>query len=220
MPYICKDCGNKNKFKEEGSINEVVDVQRRATRWMDENGEETDMETENIIEEEVRETKSFESDGAGVICEECGDYNVEDVSQEEWERRIEEEEPVIIAGKLTDLKNKFFGIVELKQGDKVKIKDDLVVGGRYDGIRFNSSMVALKGQTITIISRNNDIIKIKEDDGMWCWTKEMFDLSEDDKEESTKNTQIEKCDTCGKQILIFEYESNKGLCNNCVAKIN
>jgi len=73
MPYICKDCENKNNFTRiaDGTCN-YTDYQN-----INEEGDVNDSETEHE-DYDVSEYRDYE-------CKNCGSNNVEDVSQEEWD---------------------------------------------------------------------------------------------------------------------------------------
>jgi len=110
MPYLCKKCGNKTDFFEDGD--EVAEVKewRSARRDLDENGEETDYESFDVTDSETNDT-SFEVNGEGVMCSTC-EENVDDVSQEEWDNWIEgegednQEPPEPRSNKLENVKEK------------------------------------------------------------------------------------------------------------------
>lgn len=67
--------------------------------------------------------------------------------------------------------------MKYKVGDRVKVRNDLVVNETYgDGCRFRSDMARYKGQVVTI-SRVFDVdgfYKIKDDSSNWSWVDEMF----------------------------------------------
>ena len=77
--------------------------------------------------------------------------------------------------------------MKYKIGDKVKVRDDLEEGKRYlmndrsfsDAV--NSEMITFKGKEVTILANNCfGTYLIKEDNGEWHWTDEMFsDLATD-----------------------------------------
>ena len=83
MPYLCKNCGNKTSFKEFGEEVAEVTEWRNVTQYVDENGEETDMDYNDTTNSETNEAE-FNGDG-NVECCECNE-EVEDVSEEEWEQ--------------------------------------------------------------------------------------------------------------------------------------
>jgi hypothetical protein len=63
-----------------------------------------------------------------------------------------------------------------KIGDKVKIRGDLVEHMNYGENTFEDRMLEFLGEEVTIAS---EYIKgygynVKEDDGEWGWTKDMF----------------------------------------------
>lgn len=58
-------------------------------------------------------------------------------------------------------------------GDKVKVRDDLIVDTRYGKAFFVDRMKELSGKVVTIESVNEEDYKIKESN--YCWTDEMFE---------------------------------------------
>lgn len=64
-----------------------------------------------------------------------------------------------------------------KVGDKVRIREDLIIGERYNnGITFISDMAQYMGKVATItniIFGDHYIIDL--DDNNWCWADEMFE---------------------------------------------
>jgi len=117
--------------------------------------------------------------------------------------------------------------------EKVSKEDDYIFNLETDGLR----KAKLNGKGVWLEVIDDDVTTKELQDGLdrlydTLYSKfptardlvaEIVETEielEELKEESTKCNQIKNCDTCGKQILIFEYESNKGLCNNCVANIN
>jgi hypothetical protein len=67
--------------------------------------------------------------------------------------------------------------MKYKVGDKVKIREDLIIGKRYNnGITFISNMAQYMGKVATItniIFGDHYIIDL--DDNDYCWTDEMFE---------------------------------------------
>jgi hypothetical protein len=68
-----------------------------------------------------------------------------------------------------------------KIGDKVRVRDDLELGERYSMSNHNfsdfvtSEMIMFKGKEVTILDDNFcGKYRIKEDNGKWRWTDEMF----------------------------------------------
>lgn len=65
--------------------------------------------------------------------------------------------------------------MKYKVGDKVKVRNDLVVNETYgDGCRFRSDMARYKGQIVTISKVEDCFYNIKEDRYYWSWVDEMF----------------------------------------------
>lgn len=83
MPYLCKSCGNKKDFREEGA--QIADVREysSATRYLDENGNETDYETHDVEDSDTNDI-TFESNNDGIICNICHE-NADEISDEEWD---------------------------------------------------------------------------------------------------------------------------------------
>ena len=71
--------------------------------------------------------------------------------------------------------------MKYKVGDKVRVREDLVVDQRYGRDVFISEMVSFKEKIVTIKKIYTDIYTIVEDSGNWHWTDEMFSgkVSED-----------------------------------------
>lgn len=69
-------------------------------------------------------------------------------------------------------------MAKYKIGDKVKIKEDLQGGERYNGVYCNDEMTKLAGEIVTIndIDADGDY-HIKEDIYWWSWSEKMFDDS-------------------------------------------
>lgn len=71
--------------------------------------------------------------------------------------------------------------MKYKIGDKVRVRDDLEIGKWYsmNNCTFsdfvNSKMITFKGKEVTILADNCfGMYLIKEDNGEWHWTDEMF----------------------------------------------
>jgi len=86
MPYICKDCYNKTRFKQ----NQYGRCTYYCTHFIDQDGENVDTEDYEYDDHE-------ETDNDRLACRECGGEDVEEVSDDEWEAWAgpdeEEEEP-------------------------------------------------------------------------------------------------------------------------------
>lgn len=65
--------------------------------------------------------------------------------------------------------------MKYKVGDKVKVRTDLVVGGKYGGWEFTIGMSRYAGQTVTIRYRSDDYYDIKEYEPQSFWAEEMFE---------------------------------------------
>ena len=65
---------------------------------------------------------------------------------------------------------------DLKVGDKVRVRKNLRIYEVYGGQSFVDSMEQYKGEIVTIerIIRPTEY-EIREDNGHWIWTKEMFE---------------------------------------------
>ena len=75
--------------------------------------------------------------------------------------------------------------MKYKVGDKVKIREDLIVDNTYGADSYVEDMAQYKGEITTVISIT-DNNKYKLDvDSYWCWTDEMLeDVIEEDVIES------------------------------------
>lgn len=65
--------------------------------------------------------------------------------------------------------------MKYKVGDKVKIREDLIVDNVYGSDSFTEEMERYKGKTATIADIYMDKYEIDIDDGSWCWTDEMIE---------------------------------------------
>ena len=85
--------------------------------------------------------------------------------------------------------------MKYKVGDKVRIREDLVVGGNYDGSVVVDDMTDMGGNVVTI-GRVGKVhgYYIEEDPDDYCWTDEMFEPVEEEltAEEAIK-IQAEMC---------------------------
>ena len=71
--------------------------------------------------------------------------------------------------------------MKYKVGDKVRVREDLIVDQWYGNDKFCSGMYSFEGQTVTIKIVKENKYLIEEDSGKWNWTDEMFSekVSED-----------------------------------------
>ena len=70
--------------------------------------------------------------------------------------------------------------MKYKVGDKVRIREDLFAWKEYDGCYIVPSMIVFLGRTVTIhkVLENIKRYEIKEDNGAWNWTDDMFESLE------------------------------------------
>lgn len=70
--------------------------------------------------------------------------------------------------------------MKYKVGDKVRIREDLFAWKEYDGCYIVPSMIVFLGRTVTIhkVLENLKRYEIKEDNGAWNWTDDMFESLE------------------------------------------
>ena len=64
--------------------------------------------------------------------------------------------------------------MKYKVGDKVRVREDLVVNQWYGDDIFTSEMASFKGQIVTIKKIRENKYVIEEDHEDWHWTEEMF----------------------------------------------
>lgn len=69
--------------------------------------------------------------------------------------------------------------MKYKVGDKVRIREDLVMGGNYGGSVAVDDMVDMGGYVVTIERVGNLGYYIEEDPDGYCWTDEMFEPVEE-----------------------------------------
>lgn len=66
--------------------------------------------------------------------------------------------------------------MKLKVGDKVRIREDLEIGGEHCDVYVVEEMLKFAGKTVTIYEINDDGCFILKEDGQeWFWTKEMLE---------------------------------------------
>ncbi len=104
--------------------------------------------------------------------------------------------------------------MKYKVGDKVKIKEDLVVDETYGEDSFTEEMEKYKGKTATITDVHWDKYEIDIDDGSWYWTDEMLeDLNSALDEEKAQTVDVGYyLEYCGhkviKNVYIDGYDEN------------
>ena len=64
---------------------------------------------------------------------------------------------------------------KFKIGDKVRVREDLVVDKLYDGVRCNGSMAALGGELLTISCIDGNY---RVNECGFCWSNEMLEPAE------------------------------------------
>lgn len=76
--------------------------------------------------------------------------------------------------------------MKYKVGDKVRVREDLLIDKMYDGCYFTPSMTVFLGKTVTIrkVRWSINRYEIKEDHGAWNWNDEMFESLESEKVEN------------------------------------
>jgi len=79
--------------------------------------------------------------------------------------------------------------MKYKVGDKVKVRDDLMVGNCYSYYAYCGNMVNFRGKTVTIKTVAYDFYRIEEDRQTSYWTDGMFEDVED-----TDNTNIDEAE--------------------------
>lgn len=104
--------------------------------------------------------------------------------------------------------------MKYKVGDKVKIREDLVVDETYGEDSFTEEMEQYKGKTATITDVYWGKYEIDIDDGSWCWTDEMLeDLNSALDEEKAQTVDVGYyLEYCGhkviKNVYIDGYDDN------------
>lgn len=70
--------------------------------------------------------------------------------------------------------------MRFKTGDKVLLKDNLIVNSCYDEITYNKEMDKYNNQILTIkrVINQDTIYEIEEDEQMWDWGESMFEKVE------------------------------------------
>ena len=82
--------------------------------------------------------------------------------------------------------------MKYKVGDKVRVREDLIVDQWYGEDTFASGMVSFKGKIVTISNIESGFYILKEDSSRWSWTDEMFSgrVSEDFSSEESDSKDI------------------------------
>ena len=102
-------------------------------------------------------------------------------------------------------------------GDKVKIREDLIVNNVCGSDSFTEEMEQYKGKTATITDVYWDKYEIDIDNGNWCWTDEMLeDLDSALDEEKAQTVDIGYyLEYCGhkviKNVYLDGYDDNDTL---------
>ena len=81
--------------------------------------------------------------------------------------------------------------MKYKVGDKVKVREDLRLDRTYNKFTINRKMKKLAGTIVTIQRINENYYRIVEDDGMWGWTDEMFEDTEENKMDNNITVNME-----------------------------
>lgn len=124
---------------------------------------ETQMANEEMVEKagQIVTIKDFDKSGCYYIEEDCWHWTDE-----------------MFSG-LSETTKKY-PVSDLKVGDRVRVRPDLEEGKKYYmkdiAIKHivNDEMYELKGKIVTISEIRGSGYSIKEDDGEWYWTDEMF----------------------------------------------
>jgi hypothetical protein len=93
--------------------------------------------------------------------------------------------------------------MKYKVGDKVRIREDLIIKEQYNDLTFVPDMVQYMGKVATITAiRFEDAYGIDLDGCNWCWTDEMFE----DIEDTPKNVDIGYyLEYCGHRVIQNVY---------------
>ena len=65
---------------------------------------------------------------------------------------------------------------EIKNGDKVKIRKDLVLWKIYGGLMLDPKMLKFLGSEVTVFDGSDNMYLVRENTHVW--TKEMLDLKQ------------------------------------------
>lgn len=118
--------------------------------------------------------------------------------------------------------------MKYKVGDKVRIRTDLKVGERYDGVPIREEMIGLVGKTLTISNVNDfgegDIsYYLNEDEDCYHWTDSMFEdamtnadrirnMSDEELAEFLKETVI----SCRENLFLCRECNKYGKCSTAL----
>lgn len=118
--------------------------------------------------------------------------------------------------------------MKYKVGDKVRIRKDLKVGERYDGVIVREEMIELAGKTLTISNVHNfgedDIdYYLNEDENCYYWTDSMFEdpitnadkirnMSDEELAEFLKETVI----SCRENLFLCRECNKYGKCSTAL----
>lgn len=118
--------------------------------------------------------------------------------------------------------------MKYKVGDKVRIRKDLKVGEKYDGVIVREEMIELVGKTLTISNVNDfgegDInYYLNEDEDCYYWTDPMFEdemtntdrirnMSDEELAEFLKETVI----SCRENLFLCRECNKYGKCSTAL----
>ena len=107
---------------------------------------------------------------------------------------------------------------ELKVGDKVKVRSDLVDGENYGGLIFNSAMTPFKGIEVEIsyIDKDGDF-RIKDGDG-WYFNRELIEEPTTDAINSPSHYLHGGIETIEVIRMMLTPEEFKGYCKGNIIK--
>lgn len=109
--------------------------------------------------------------------------------------------------------------MKYKVGDKVRIRRDLMIFGRYGSQTFVKQMEKYKGMTATISEVFSDTYCIKEDKGeKWYWTDEMFEADDELTAEEAIKIQAEMCRSMSSCINCPIYKEKDDCCESFKAE--
>ena len=94
--------------------------------------------------------------------------------------------------------------MKYKEGDKVRIKTNLVPDKKYGSNTFVSEMLEFTGKDtiVNTVSGNKYYLEIDKEKGCWCWTDEMLEpVSEYPKEMLVWDSYIEDSDV--KEVIAY-----------------